>query len=34
MFENILRAASALVAATMSIVKFVNIIGKMKPAKV
>lgn len=33
MFENILKAASALVAAAMSIVKFVTIIGKMKPSK-
>lgn len=32
-FENILKAASALIAAAMSIVKFVGIIGKMKPAK-
>lgn len=32
-FENVLKAASALVAAAMSIVKFVTIIGKIKPAK-
>lgn len=31
--ENVLKAASALIAAAMSIVKFVSIIGKMKPVK-
>lgn len=32
LFENILKAASALIASAMSIVKFIGIIGKMKPA--
>ena len=32
LFENILKAASALIASAMSIIKFIGIIGKMKPA--
>ena len=32
-FEIILKAASLLVAAAMSVVKFIGIIGKLAPAK-
>lgn len=32
LFENILKAASALIASAMSIIKFIGIIGKIKPA--
>ena len=32
-FENILKAASALIAAAMSIIKFIGIIDKMSSAK-
>lgn len=34
LFENILKAASALIASAMSIIKFIGIIGKIKPAAV
>lgn len=30
-FENILKAASALIAAAMSIIKFIGIMDKMSP---
>ena len=32
LFENILKAASALIAAAMAIIKFIGIVGKRKPA--
>jgi hypothetical protein len=32
-FENILKAASALIAAAMSIIKFISITDKMAKAK-
>ena len=31
LFENILKAASALIASAMSIVKFIGIVGKIIP---
>ncbi len=34
LFENILKAASALIASAMSIIKFIGIIGKIKPTAV
>ena len=32
LFEHVLKAASALIASAMAIVKFVGIIGKIKAA--
>lgn len=34
LFENILKAASALIASAMAIIKFIGIIGKIRQASV